>query len=806
MGNKKLLVQASDGYFFEQFSKSPEPEEDPPGQDNQLTIVKLSINDNNERLYDLYVETLYTIVHKIGRSSPIPETQLIKYAKDAFQIDGQYHQKLLDKAMKEKPPIVLLNVHLLEARDLIAKDINGFSDPFAMMGIIPDQRRISDIGEENSGDEGLAEDLGTPASPKDKKTLNPKWNEKFQLFVDDVEKDMFHLDIWDHDDEDRSVLDAVASLNQVSGLKGIGRYFKEITQSARASDNDFVDDFLGAVTLRIADIPSSGLEEWFDLEKRSEKSEVSGKVKLKLWLSTREERSDEIDDLMDVKQHIELIRQFALQEIRISGAPVSFYQGNLPETATTILHQHAIQGDLTELHQAMCHWLAYSAMLNIGISYAFLYDILTKLISLWAPLALDKDEENMLGESFIMFDNYCKSFLLEHRQKINVKKRSQVDSFANMIRCLKLLRDSPLYSKCVIYQKSLDEDLNHVLRESANKYFNDKVKEFQNDESPCTEFHDIVRSLIKACHKFTNFDPIFKTYAGIDYCDITYREFDRLLNDYICAEMMSEKKKDLKTSLMSIPEDEHSLNMVLKVHFALSEFKSFRVPKQKYRLDNLEWDTTFDRAICKWMDIARTKAFARVDLACQLDAQIQITANEVRHTSSYVDICHIVEQMLSAWDRMEVKDVCLRAELTEKLVQCICKIAEYYIDRVMAQLATDGFCGQLQPFLPPALVNIFCAAINNCEQVRRTLIVGEKLRLDELLDAYKLKTHKEPKWRANIDKDLETCEKFIGEQIDCTIDRMSRRQLPQLKKHVFHLAWSPAACPVDQALKPLTDM
>ena len=36
-----------------------------------------------------------------------------------------------------------------------------------MMGIIPDQRRISDIGEENSGDEGLAEDLGTPASPKD---------------------------------------------------------------------------------------------------------------------------------------------------------------------------------------------------------------------------------------------------------------------------------------------------------------------------------------------------------------------------------------------------------------------------------------------------------------------------------------------------------------------------------------------------------------------------------------------------------------------------------------------------------------
>lgn len=86
--------------------------------------------------------------------------------------------------------------------------------------------------------------------------------------------------------------------------------------------------------------------------------------------------------------------------------------------------------------------------------------------------------------------------------------------------------------------------------------------------------------------------------------------------------------------------------------------------------------------------------------------QIQISSNEIRHTSSYVDVCHVIEQILYAWDRMIIHNILLRTELTEKLVQSFCKIAEYYVDRVMAQLATDGFCGQLQPFLPPALINI----------------------------------------------------------------------------------------------------
>uniref|UniRef100_F1L4N1 BAI1-associated protein 3 n=1 Tax=Ascaris suum TaxID=6253 RepID=F1L4N1_ASCSU len=166
----------------------------------------------------------------------------------------------------------------------------------------------------------------------------------------------------------------------------------------------------------------------------------------------------------------------------------------------------------------------------------------------------------------------------------------------------------------------------------------------------------------------------------------------------------------------------------------------------------------------------------------------------------------MIEQIIATWERMRVSDVRLRVDLTEKVVQSICKIAEYYVDKILAQLASDGFCGDLQVFIPGALVSMFCAAINNAEQVRRRLLFHDKLRLDEIASIYRRVTQCEPKWRNKIEKEIDDCDQYINEQIDATTDRLIRRLRSQLKKHVFHLAWSPYACAVESAIKPLTDM
>lgn len=150
-----------------------------------------------------------------------------------------------------------------------------------------------------------------------------------------------HLDIWDHDDES-SVLEAVSKLNEVRGVRGLGRFFKQVCQSARQSSQD---DFLGCVTIPLQDIPSTGLEGWFKLEARSQRSSVQGRIRLKLWLSTRENRgASEEDNWTELTQHESLYATFVDYELKNWSRETWTWSGDLPGPALTILHQHAVQG------------------------------------------------------------------------------------------------------------------------------------------------------------------------------------------------------------------------------------------------------------------------------------------------------------------------------------------------------------------------------------------------------------------------------------------------------------------------------
>lgn len=134
----------------------------------------------------------------------------------------------------------------------------------------------------------------------------------------------------------------MSKLNEVRGVRGLGRFFKQVCQSARQSSQD---DFLGCVTIPLSDIPSTGLEAWFKLEARSQRSSVQGRIRLKMWLSTREDRGiSEEDNWTEVRQHENLYAIFVDYELRNWTEESWTWPGDLPGPALTILHQHAVQG------------------------------------------------------------------------------------------------------------------------------------------------------------------------------------------------------------------------------------------------------------------------------------------------------------------------------------------------------------------------------------------------------------------------------------------------------------------------------
>lgn len=107
---------------------------------------------------------------------------------------------------------------------------------------------------------------------------------------------------------------------------------------------------------------SSGLDKWFELEGRTEHKKAEGRIHLRLKLATREDRgmsiSGEEDNFNDFKQHEHILENFVRFELErrqymVGGAKNYDWSGEMGREAETILHQHAIQGDLTDFQMTL---------------------------------------------------------------------------------------------------------------------------------------------------------------------------------------------------------------------------------------------------------------------------------------------------------------------------------------------------------------------------------------------------------------------------------------------------------------------
>ena len=115
------------------------------------------------QMEELYVEILYTILHMIGADVDKSEiSPLVDHLKEAFHMDDEKHEQLLDIATMREEPYLKANVEIFEAKRLLGKDMLGSSDPYCTFYLTTNP---------------LAR-YNTSYKPK---TLDPIWNEDFVL-------------------------------------------------------------------------------------------------------------------------------------------------------------------------------------------------------------------------------------------------------------------------------------------------------------------------------------------------------------------------------------------------------------------------------------------------------------------------------------------------------------------------------------------------------------------------------------------------------------------------------------------------
>ncbi|XP_076762015.1 C2 and C2B_Munc13-like domain-containing protein staccato isoform X4 [Xylocopa sonorina] len=668
---------------------------------------------------ELYAALVFMTQHQIGYDvcNECGQEALLNHLQNAFKIDNETHEKVLNETRNMEPPEMHLNVEVIEAKELVSKDSNGKSDPFCALYLESAPTRRYNTAVKTS-------------------TLSPVWEEHFELPLEDPENDVLFLEVWDFDAAE-TVPEKMSKVRDVKGVRGLVKLAKEIAVTATTGSHD--NEFIGRCRIALKDIPTTGHTMWYSLEKKN-KSKRRGVVKLRLAFSA------EHNAQVAAQEYRHLIRLLLLYEIETGKIEKYCWSGRWSAPAEVLLLQHSAQRGLLARNVTLAQWIEYA---RVHQEHPLNFTVFNKLaVDLLRPLEgglFSVDETRLFWDATKKVLFSCLNSIRKIRRftigdKNAITQLSAILGILSSISSLNVPEDINLFPMKMYpwfpdpdERPSVIQALVYTIEQGGSEWFdhilNNNVPQSESDED-ALKYHIKVIQLIRADLQsaIDNYDKLFIKRVNVPYARCLYVMYEKRISDMcmiitedVCGRLKRIEVENADVEL-NLGTTLFELYLALQRYAVLGQVLCAEGQLEKMKVQNYyEW---FRAGVAHWLDIAVYKALKRIDRAVEFDT-LQAVDNTVQYSSSAVDTLTIFYQIKVFWTQLAWPDIEGSYTFIVKIIDDICKCSIAYADKMAkkAELTTElEQLSESSVYEKKFYVSTaWCFAINNIDYIRTSI-------------------------------------------------------------------------------------